>query len=335
MKALNHIQRLAGFALIILFEMGNHIEAGSPKPRDKTRPSQSSKNGESEYINREHPRPEPSRSEPSVNEIKYEDRSHKRNPQSSTNSYSDPVDEPESQDEKNREYQETEQNVESIGHTIGCCISHISRHRHETNTFNLIGELLTMGFGENLYDPIRFPSYPYFLNEPGFIRRGADDYRKGFGWFSVRYLGTMTGNHAMGLSFRGRTYSRCAISLDYHQTDKILSQYKKPLFNTFRFGIQKKILINELFIFDLDLGFRTVNKHSGGDIGFHVQAFPEKPFIFSGWGRIGIVNNNNIYEFDASVGILINRYELYLGVHTFHTQKIDQQSIQMGWRFWF
>ncbi|MBN2090759.1 hypothetical protein JW964_14195 [candidate division KSB1 bacterium] len=201
--------------------------------------------------------------------------------------------------------------------------------------FNLTFEFAKYLVAQRPDDPTRFMSFPYLASTGGFPVKFDNEYRRGFGQIGFNYEQVDENLNALGLSFRGRLHSRAGLYLDYSYFREELSNNRSDHLNLFRVGLIKSIYINQNLILDLDLGLRTVSEYGGLEIGLHSQFFPAKPFVLEFLGTIGSIDSDLFTQFDAKVGLLVNRFQLEGGYRILNWGDENLSGAIFGLKLWF
>ncbi len=201
--------------------------------------------------------------------------------------------------------------------------------------FNLTFEFAKYLVAQRPDDPTRFMSYPYLSNTAGFTVRHDDEFRRGFGQIGLNYEWVDDNLNALGVSLRGRLHSRAGLYLDYSYFREELSNNRSDHLNLFRVGLIKSLYINRSLILDLDLGLRTVSDYGGLEIGLHSQFFPAKPFVLEFLGTIGSIDADVFTQFDAKVGLLVNRFQLEGGYRILNWGDENLSGAILGVKLWF
>ncbi|MDZ7261528.1 MAG: hypothetical protein ONB05_05420, partial [candidate division KSB1 bacterium] len=199
----------------------------------------------------------------------------------------------------------------------------------------LFVELIKFTFAKDPSDPTRFLAYPYAAGEEGFANREANRERWGFGQVRTYYHRVDGEVDAIGFSLRGRLYSRVGLSLDYTRYCEQLSNNQTDHLNVFRLGLMKSIFINQWLILDLDFGVRTVDSCGGLEIGVHSQFFSRKPLVQEFWGSIGKMAGDVFGELNASVGVMVNRFQVDVGYRLLKWGDEYLTGGQVGLQLWF
>jgi hypothetical protein len=197
-------------------------------------------------------------------------------------------------------------------------------------------ELLKAGLFNAGPDSTSFQMYPYQEGEsfamPGFT---ATVYRPGFGQARVYYHYLDQDLTAAGFTLRGRLNSQFGVSLDFTQfREDMLNQPDEKLF-MYRVGIIKSLIINEILIWDLDIGFRGFNEYGGGDAGLRFQVFPDPPFVLNFWSSFGATENEFLMELQPSAGFLLGRFQIDLGYRYIKWGDETLKGVITGLKIWF
>ena len=211
------------------------------------------------------------------------------------------------------------------------------------NTFlgSLFGTVFE-GAGKTIHDVVlrdhgfRYGSYPYSLDKyafydpdtpprgaPGVLR--AEYQRISSDFYGLTWRLTLRMGSGFDVSVADTIYDEKA-RFDDHQRTK----FTRLRISYLRSPASGNILIRS------GTGVVAVGGRSGVDLGFELDCFPYKPFVFrAGFSQIFITNHSGVTEYDFALGVITGAFELAVGYRGIVMKRDDINGVYLSLGFWF
>lgn len=211
------------------------------------------------------------------------------------------------------------------------------------NTF--LGSLFKVTFegaGKAIYDVVlrdhgfRYRAFPYSLDKyafydpdtpprgaPGVLRTEYQRMNSDFYGLTLRL--TLRMGSGFDLSLSDTTYDERS---RFDKQDRM--KFTRLRISYLRSPASGNILMRS------GTGVVSVGGRSGLDVGFELDCFPYKPFVFrAGFSQIFIANHSGITEYDFALGVITGAFELALGYRGIVMKRKDINGIYLSLGFWF
>lgn len=192
--------------------------------------------------------------------------------------------------------------------------------------------------------PLSFNRYPYHCGEGLMFSDTWCDIRPRSTscQFSTEYGHTLNGIETVGsrLLVTGNTYlGRWGVDTEWNYRQEDLDMAGHDMLWTGDFNIVYRFAQSPWAQMHTGLGVNWLADRDRGDLGFNFtyggDFFPRDPFVVSSTLDIGTVGDAFLFHGRATVGVMVQRFEVYTGVDYFSVDEADMTSLVAGVRLWW
>ena len=198
------------------------------------------------------------------------------------------------------------------------------------------------GIGTTVYDVVirdhgfRYHAYPYSSEKYAFYDPDTDP-RGAPGVLRLEYQ--RMNPRFYGLTERltlrmGSGFDLSLVNTLYDEKSRF-DDHERTHFTRLRMGYLRSPASGNILMRS-GMGVASIAGRSGLDVGFEVDCFLSKPFVFrGGFSQIFVMNHKGVTEYDFSLGVIAGPFEFALGYRGVVMKRNDINGIYFSSGFWF